>query len=105
MAVFVSQKNNHWLSLNYFLERLNKATFPSRPTIGKPLSVTAVKGGRWPSQSDAQRPLPPSRTVALLIEDGRFSRNSRMNQRNLRGAEACRVGAYVAPKIIKGLGR
>jgi hypothetical protein len=53
MAAFVSQKNNHWLPLNYFLERLNKATFPSRPTIGKPLSETAVKGGHWPSQSDA----------------------------------------------------
>ena len=53
MAAFVSQKNNRWLSLNYFLERLNKVTFPSRPTILKPLSETAVKGGHWPSQSDA----------------------------------------------------
>jgi len=52
--------------LNDFLERLDKATFPSRPTIGKPLSETAVKGGRWPPQSDARRPLQPSRTRGRL---------------------------------------
>ena len=53
----------------------------SEPTYRdqKPLSVRAVKGGHWPSQGDAQRPLPPSRTVAGLIKDGRFSRNSLMN--------------------------
>ena len=49
MAAFVSRKNNRWLSLHDFLGRPDKATFPSRPTILKPLSVTAAKGGRCPS--------------------------------------------------------
>ena|GEM_PF-3868081 len=41
MAVFVSRKNNHWLSSDYFFGRPDKVTFPSRPAIHKLLSVTA----------------------------------------------------------------